>query len=206
MSDCGCQFEAQNKAQRKVLRILFALNAAMFVIGIGAGTLAHSTALVADSLDMFADAAVFGISLYAIGKSPLKKVRAAYLSGIFQTTLASFVLLDVTRRALLGSEPESGWMMGIAALSLVVNLYCMRLMAQHRHEEVHMRASWIFLSNDAIANLGVIVAGLLVGLLNSRFPDLVIGLLIAIVVMRGGVQIIRDARREQIRYRQESAS
>ncbi|CAN1209180.1 Cation transporter [Tumidithrix helvetica PCC 7403] len=91
MSGCDCKFEAKNKAQRKVLRVLFAINAAMFVIGIIAGTLARSTALVADSLDMFADAAVFGISLYVIGKSQAKKIRAAFLSGIFQTTLASFV-------------------------------------------------------------------------------------------------------------------
>lgn len=197
MSDCGCQFEAKNKAQRKVLRILFAANAAMFIVGITAGTLARSTALVADSLDMLADAAVFGISLYVIGKSQAKKIRAAFLSGIFQTILASFVLVDVVKRAILGSEPESSVMMGVALLSLMVNSYCMFLMAKHRHEEVHMRSSWIFLSNDVIANFGVIVAGLLVFLLNSRFPDLIIGFAIAMVVIRGGINIIRDAQREK---------
>lgn len=200
MSDCGCEFEAKNKAQRKVLRILFAINAAMFVIGIIAGTLARSTALVADSLDMFADAAVFGISLYVIGKSQAKKIRAAFLSGIFQTTLASFVLVDVVKRAIFGSEPESSLMMSIALLSLIVNSFCMFLLAKHRHDEVHMRSSWIFLSNDVVANLGVIVAGLLVNLLNSRFPDLIIGFMISIVVIRGGIRIIRDARSEQIKH------
>ncbi|NJL69359.1 MAG: cation transporter [Microcoleus sp. SM1_3_4] len=200
MSDCGCQFEAKNKAQRKILRILFAANAAMFAIGIIAGTMARSTALIADSLDMFADAAVFGISLQAIGKSQAKKIRAAFLSGIFQTTLASFVLIDVVRRSIWGSEPESSLMVGIALLSLIVNSYCMFLMAKHRHEEVHMRSSWIFLSNDVLANLGVIIAGFLVNLLNSRFPDLIIGFIIAIAVMRGGITIIRDARSEQIQH------
>ncbi len=200
MSDCGCEFEAKNKAQRKVLRILFAVNAAMFVIGIIAGTLARSTALVADSLDMFADAVVFGISLYVTGKSQAKKISAAFLSGIFQTTLASFVLVDVVKRAIFGSEPESSLMMSIALLSLIVNSFCMFLMAKHRHEEVHMRSSWTFLSNDVVANLGVIVAGLLVSLLNSRFPDLIIGFMISIVVIRGGIRIIRDARGEQIKH------
>jgi cation diffusion facilitator family transporter len=200
MSDCGCQFEAKNKAQRKILRILFAANAAMFAIGIIAGTMARSTALVADSLDMFADAAVFGISLNAIGKSQAKKISAAFLSGIFQTTLASLVLIDVVRRSIWGSEPESSLMMGIALLSLIVNSYCMFLMSKHRHEEVHMRSSWIFLSNDVLANIGVIIAGFLVNLLNSRFPDLIIGFIIAIAVMRGGISIIRDARSEQIQH------
>jgi Co/Zn/Cd efflux system component len=91
-------------------------------------------------------------------------------------------------------------MMGIALLSLIVNSYCMFLMSKHRHEEVHMRSSWIFLSNDVLANIGVIIAGFLVNLLNSRFPDLIIGFIIAIAVMRGGISIIRDARSEQIQH------
>ncbi len=171
MSDCGCEFEAKNKAQRKVLRILFVVNATMFIIGIVAGVLARSTALVADSLDMFADAAVFGISLYVVGKSQAKKARAAFLSGVFQTTLACFALVEVFRRAILGSDPESSLMMSIALLSLIANSYCMFLMARHRHEEVHMRSSWIFLSNDVIANLGVIIAGLLFSWLNHWMHD-----------------------------------
>ncbi len=202
MADCGCQFEAKNKAQRKVLRILFALNGSMFLIGLISGIIAHSTALIADSLDMFADAAVFGISLYAIGKCQSKKIRAAFLSGIFQITLASLVLVEVVKRLMMGSEPESALMMGIAGLSLIINCYCLFLMAQHRHEEVHLRASWIFLSNDVIANVGVILAGILVNVLNSRFPDLIIGLIIGCVVLRGGIHIIRDARHEKAKLQE----
>jgi Co/Zn/Cd efflux system component len=91
-------------------------------------------------------------------------------------------------------------MMGVALLSLIVNSYCMVLMAKYRHDEVHMRASWIFLSNDVIANLGVIIAGLLVNLLNSHFPDLIIGSMIAIIVMRGGIGIIQNARGERAKH------
>ena len=149
---------------------------------------------------MFADAAVFGISLYVIGKSQVQKIRAAFLSGIFQTTLASFVLIDVFKRAIFGSEPKSGLMMTIALLSLIVNSFCIFLLAKHRHDEVHMRSSWTFLSNDVVVNSGVIVAGLLVHLLNSRFPDLIIGFMISIVVISGGIKIIRDAKSEQIKH------
>ncbi|CAN1209181.1 Cation transporter [Tumidithrix helvetica PCC 7403] len=107
------------------------------------------------------------------------------------------------KRAIFGSEPESSLMMSIALLSLIANSFCMFLMAKHRHDEVHMRSSWTFLSNDVIANLGVVVAGLLVNLLNSRFPDLIIGLIISIVVIRGGIKIVRDARSEQIKHQRE---
>ena len=202
MSDCGCQFEAKNKKQRKVLQILFVINAVMFLIGIVSGIIAHSTALIADSLDMFADAAVFGISLYAIGKSQGKKIRAAFLSGIFQISLASLALVAVVKKTISGSEPDSSLMIAIALLSLIVNSYCLFLMAKHRHEEVHLRASWTFLSNDVIANLGIILAGLLVNILNSRFPDLIIGFIIAFVVMRGAINIIQDAHNEQTKLKQ----
>lgn len=197
MSDCGCNVEAENAAQRKVLRYLLAVNATMFAVEVTTGVLAHSTALVADSLDMFADASVYAISLYAVGKSALRKVRAASLSGIFQITLSLMVLVDVIRRFISGSAPESTLMMGIGFVALIANVFCLWLISKHRHGEVHMRASWIFSKNDVIANLSVIIAGLLVSLFDSRFPDLIIGLAIAVLVLRGGIEIIQETREEK---------
>lgn len=197
MSDCGCHLEAQNTAERKTLRILLLINGTMFVVGILAGILAHSAGLVADSLDMFADASVYALSLYAVGKSAYYKTRAATLSGIFQITLAVMVVVDVVRRFVWGSSPESGWMTGIAFLALIANSYGLYLLSKHRQGEVHMRASWIFTQNDVIANLSVIIAGLLVMFFNSRFPDLIVGLGIASLVVWGGISIIRDAQRDQ---------
>ncbi|MEG4584778.1 cation transporter [Microcoleus sp. MOSTC5] len=172
MSECGCHMEAKNAAERKTLRILLLINGTMFVVGIVAGVLAHSTALVADSLDMFADASVYTMSLYAVGKSAHHKNRAATLSGIFQITLAVMVVVDVIRRFVWGeSSPESGWMMGIAFLALIANSYGLYLLSKHRKGEVHMRASWIFTQNDVIANFSVIVAGLLAGLKQILSPN-----------------------------------
>ncbi|HIK16998.1 MAG TPA: cation transporter [Leptolyngbyaceae cyanobacterium M33_DOE_097] len=197
MADCGCEMEAKNAAERKTLRLLMAVNAAMFLIEITTGLLAHSTALLADALDMLADATVYGISLAAVGGSKQGKARAALMSGTFQITLAILVLVDVIRRFIWGSNPESFWMMGIGAIALLANIYCLLQISKHRRGEVHMRASWIFSRNDVIANLGVIIAGVLVWWLNSRLPDLVIGLLITGLVLRGGIDIIRDATGER---------
>jgi len=199
MSDCGCHMEAKNAAERKTLRILLLINGTMFVVGIVAGVLADSTALVADSLDMFADASVYTMSLYAVGKSAHHKNRAATLSGIFQITLAVMVVVDVIRRFVWGSSPESGWMMAMAFLALIANSYGLYLLSKHRKGEVHMRASWIFTQNDVIANFSVIVAGFLVTLFNSRFPDLIVGLGIASLVVWGGISIIRDTQRDRMR-------
>jgi len=107
--------------------------------------------------------------------------------------LALGVLADVTRRFMLGSEPESIWMMGFGLLALLANVWCLLLIAKHRHGEIHMRASWIFSKNDVIANVGVILGGFLVYLFNSHLPDLLIGFAIALIVIRGGLAIIRDA-------------
>uniref|UniRef100_B8HT61 Cation efflux protein n=1 Tax=Cyanothece sp. (strain PCC 7425 / ATCC 29141) TaxID=395961 RepID=B8HT61_CYAP4 len=194
MSDCGCQVEAHNAAQRRTLRILLAVNGLMFGMEIFTGLLAHSTALIADSLDMLADAIVYGISLAAIQKTALHKAQAALLSGGFQILLAGLVVIDGLRRFLTGSDPEPGWMLGMGLLALAANLYCLSLIARHRRGEVHMRASWIFSRNDVIANVGVIGAGILVQLLQSRLPDLFVGLAIALLVLWGGIQIVQDAQ------------
>jgi Co/Zn/Cd efflux system component len=88
-------------------------------------------------------------------------------------------------------------MIGVGLVALVANVICLSLIAKHRDGEVHMRASWIFSKNDVIANGGVVLAGILVNVLDTRLPDLLIGALIVLIVFRGGVSIINDARHER---------
>jgi len=197
MSGCGCEIEIKNRNQSRVLILLLAINGVMFVAEIIAGIMADSTALIADSLDMLADATVYAIGLYAVGRSLLVKAKAAHLSGIFQIVLGLGVLFDIVRRTVIGSEPESMMMVIVGMVALVANTICLVLIYKHRQGEVHMRASWIFSKNDVIANLGVIAAGLLVAYTDSHWPDLIIGLLIATLVTRGGLHIIKDAKREK---------
>ncbi|MDQ7089455.1 MAG: cation transporter [Methylococcales bacterium] len=197
MSDCSCHLEVKNKAESRVLIILLCINSLMFVVELTLGLLSESTALIADSLDMFADAVVYAIGLYAVGKEALVKINAAKISGMFQILLGLFVLVDITRRLLLGSEPESLLMIYVGMIALVANVICLRLIAKHKSGEVHMRASWVFSKNDVIANIGIIISGLLVYLLDSRFPDLIVGVAIAILVIYGGIHIIKDAYHEK---------
>lgn len=185
---CGCAAAAA-KAEAKTLRWLLAINAAMFVVELVAGWLAQSTGLIADSLDMFADAAVYGLALYAVGHAG-RQLRAARLSGWLQLLLALGVLGEVLRRWLTGSAPEPLPMMGIALLALAANVACMVLLAKHREGGAHMRASWIFSTNDVLANLGVILAGALVAWTGSNLPDLVIGTMIGLLVLNGARRIL----------------
>ena len=155
---CDCHLEAKDNALKRVLILLFAINGAMFIVELIVGLWADSSGVIADSLDMLADALVYGISLYAIGRSAAIKVGAARWSGWFQILLAGGILLDVIRRAILGSEPESLPMLVVSVCALGANAYCLVLLSKHRDGEVHMRASWIFTRSDVIANAGVIVA------------------------------------------------
>ncbi len=197
MSGCDCEVEINNKAQSRVLMILLGINAFMFLVEITLGILSESTALIADSLDMLADATVYAIGLYAVGRPLSAKIRAAHISGIFQIILGASVFVDVFRRFVWGSEPESLFMIAVGTAALVANVICLQLIAKHRDGEVHMRASWIFSKNDVIANLGIIIGGVLVYMLESRYPDLLIGLAISIIVIRGGIDIIKDASNEK---------
>ena len=183
-----------SQAEKRTLRIALAINAAMFLAESIGGYLADSSALLADSLDMFADAAVYAIALYGASQALSGQRKAARLSGWLQLTLAGGALFEVTRRAVVGSEPESGLMMGVATVALAANATCMWLLARHRGGGAHMKASWIFTTNDVIANLGVIIGGVLVRVTASAVPDLVVGAVIAFVVLTGAIRILRIAR------------
>jgi Co/Zn/Cd efflux system component len=196
MSGCGCEVEIKDASQKRVLYWLLGINATMFFVEMTLGILADSTALIADSLDMLADAIVYGIGLYAVGKSILHKANAAQISGYFQLLLGVIILIDITRRLFFGSEPISSLMIGMGFIALIANVACLVIIGNHKNDEVHMRASWIFSANDVIANMGVIIAGVLVVWLDSRVPDLVIGCIVSIVVLRGAWMILKDAKQE----------
>lgn len=181
---------AEDAAEARTLRILLGINAVMFVVEMAWGLIAQSTGLVADSLDMFADAAVYGLALYAVGRAATLKTRAAHIAGWLQMVLALGALAEVIRRALFGSEPESALMMSVGTVALVANVTCLVLIAKKRDRGAHMKASYIFSANDVIANMGVIIAGALVTWTASPYPDLVVGTIIGVIVLNGARRIL----------------
>ena len=197
MTGCGCELDETVELERKTLWALLSINGVMFVVEIIVGWWAESTALIADSLDMFADASVYSIALYAVARSRRLQANAAITSGILQIALGIGVLVEVVRRFLYGSEPVSMLMMGVGSIALIANVSCLILIAKHREGGVHMRASWIFSTNDVIANIGVILSGALVMYYGSNYPDLIIGTVISVIVLRGGFHILREAREER---------
>lgn len=196
---CDCHIEATDASQKGVLRKLLVLNGIMFVTELIVGIVGQSTGVLADSLDMLADALVYAVALYAVGRAPRLKTRAAFLSGGFQVLIALSIAADIIRRAITDSDPSSLLMFVVSIVALAVNTWCLKLISKEKEGEVHMRASYIFSKNDVIANSGVILASIIIYFTGSRWPDLIIGAIITVVVLRGGIHILADAKREKQR-------
>ena len=179
--------------QRKLLWTVLGINFAFFIIEMATGVISKSMGLVADSLDMLADSFVYGISLFAVGGTLIKKKRIAKLAGYFQITLAIIGFLEILRR-FFGNEkvPNFKTMIVVSIFALIANGICLYLMQKSKSkEEAHMKASMIFTSNDVIINLGVLTAGLLVNWSNSGKPDLIIGTIVFVLVIQGAFRILK---------------
>lgn len=188
------QLELQKDTiQKKLLWTVFAINFTFFLVEMATGVISKSMGLVADSLDMLADSFIYGISLIAVGGTIILKNKIAKLAGYFQITLAVIGITEVLRR-FAGVEKLPGFstMIIVSVLALIANSICLNLLLKTKgKEEAHMKASLIFTSNDVIINLGVIAAGFLVNLLNSNKPDLIIGTIVFIIVIRGAIRILK---------------
>lgn len=183
---------ADDSHQREILWWVLGLNFGFFVIEMTTGWISRSMGLIADSLDMLADSIVYALSLFAIGATIARKKKVAKISGYFQMGLALLGFSEVLRRFLSESEtPLFQWMIIISVLAFAGNLISLWLINKANSKEAHMQASAIFTSNDIIVNGGVILAGVLVYWLESKWPDLVVGGIVFGFVMRGAFRILR---------------
>ncbi len=197
---CECsQHTATSEQERHTLRIALFLNGAMFIVGMSAGWWAQSTGLMADALDMLADASAYAIALLAVNRGTFFKVQAARWSGTILLLLGVGILAEVAWKCLHGNEPQGTIMMAFSLLSLLVNVSVLRMLAPFRQGEVHLRATWIFTKVDVIANLGVFVTGTLVYFLNLSWADAAIGLLIGAYVVKESIEILHTAKLEKIK-------
>ena len=187
--------DADQGGERRVLTIALSLNAVMFVVGIIAGVIAKSTGLIADSLDMLADAGAYGIALIAIRRGGLFKARAATVSGVMLLMLGIGVLGEAIYRALLQTSPQTGIMLTVAILSLAVNSTVLYQLGKFRHRAVHMKATWIFTRADVIANVAVIISAVVISLTRLNVLDALVGAGIGLYVCKEAGKILREARK-----------
>ena len=181
--------------ERAGLRIALAINAAFFVAELTFGFLSRSMGLIADGVDMGADASVYALSLAAVGATTTRKNHLARTSGYLQLGLAIIGLIEVVRRAVIDSEPpDTATMITIASLALAGNIATIVVLHRIKTDEAHLQASWIFTANDIKVNALVITAALAVLATDSAFPDLAAGAIIFAIVANGARRIIELSR------------
>ena len=190
--------------QRRTLWIVLGLNVVLTVGFAVTGLLGDSSALIANALDNASDSLVYIISLLALSRSEAWKHGAARTSGVLLLLFAAGVLADAVRRYLSGSEPLGPAMIGMAIVGGAVNALCVWLLNRVRQADVNFRAAQTFSFNDFIANAGIVVAGALVLWTDRAWPDLLVGVAVAGIAVKGGVDILRDVNREAKQEREEA--
>jgi Co/Zn/Cd efflux system component len=181
--------------ERNALLVALIINAGFFVAELTVGVISRSMGLVADALDMGADASVYALSLAAVGTAAARKKQLARASGYLQLGLATIGLLEVIRRLVVETElPDPTSMIVLSALALVGNTVTLIVLHRVRSDEAHLQASWIFTANDIKVNALVIAAALGVALTDSAMPDLFAGAVIFVVVANGARRILRLSR------------
>ncbi|TWO64437.1 cation transporter [Caenimonas sedimenti] len=186
---------SSNAQDRRILWYVLLINLAQSALGMGVGVWASSTALIGAALDNLADASVYAVGIYAVGRSVRAKVMAARLSGWLLIGLSILLVGEVIRRFMGSEAPIGPAMMVMAGLNAAINLYCLRLLKRHKGEDVNFKASAIFTSNDSIVNMAILASGILVLWLGSNVPDLILGIVSALFAANGGREILEHARK-----------
>jgi cation diffusion facilitator family transporter len=181
---------------RKVLILVLAINAVLFIVEAIAGFLAHSTALLADSLDMLGDSLVYGFSLYVLWRSAEWKAMAATLKGAIMAAFGVGVLIEAVHKIVTGGLPVAETMGVIGFVVLLGNGLCFLLLFRHRSDDLNLRSTWLCSRNDIIANLSVLLAAAAVKRFNSGWPDIVVGAAIAALFLQSALTVLRESFEE----------
>lgn len=197
MADCcedkACAIEALKGRQSSTLKAVLGINAVMFIVEFAAGVISGSTALLSDALDNLGDALTYGLSLYAVSKGARSKARVALFKGVLILATGMAILGQVVYRIYVPAVPIFEVMGAISILALAANGTCLALLWKHRREDINMSSVWECSRNDIASNIAVFVAAAGVWLTDSGWPDLLVGLALAILFLRSAVYVLRGA-------------
>lgn len=194
---CGCSsnvpFDGMAKGYKRVLWIVIAINAIMFVIEMAAGQLAGSQALKADALDFLGDTLTYGLSLAVIGASLRVRSTAALLKGASLLLMGLWVFGSTGYQVLVLGTPAAGVMGVIGFLALAANLGSVLLLMGYKDGDANVRSVWLCSRNDAIGNVVVMGAAAAVWFTTSGWPDLIVATIMAALFLSSSFQILRQA-------------
>ena len=191
------KFEGISSRYKRILIIIIAINAIMFLVEISGGYLSESQALQADALDFLADSLTYGLSLWAIAGSVSLRSNIAIAKGLSLAAMGGWVFITTIYKAFTDYTPEAVTMGWIAVAALVANLASVMLLITYKDGDANVRSVWLCSRNDAIGNVAVIVAAIIVAYTHSGIPDLVVALLMSGLFFHSAVQIFRQSIKEK---------
>lgn len=180
-------------AYRRALWIVVVLNVGYGLIELVGGFLADSQALKADAIDFFGDGVITLLGLLAVGWSLAWRARSALIQGLFLGALGLSVLGTTLYRLIVRSQPEAELMGLFGAIALLINVAAAYVLLPHRTGDANVRAVWLFSRNDAIGNLTVVIAAVLVAWSDTPWPDLAAAFMIAALFLQSSWSIVRAA-------------
>ena len=193
----SCEAASPTSARyRRVLWIALVLNALMFVVEIVASQQARSASLLADAVDFLGDAGNYAVSLFALSMGALWRARTAMLKGITMGLFGVVVLARAGWGAFSDFVPHATTMGAIGFLALAVNVSVAVLLYKFREGDANMRSVWLCSRNDAIGNIAVMGAAVLVTLTSSAWPDLAVALVMGLLAILASKTVITQARAE----------
>jgi len=183
---------------RAAVRRVVALNLGYFLVKVSVAAVIGSVALFADSIDVLEDASVNLLILLALGWSAVWRARVG---------LALAAILPVPAIAthwtawgnLLEPVAPALVLLTLAGLgALAVNLACALMLARHRTAGGSLtRAAFLSARNDAAANLGMVLVGLVTAFIwRSAWPNVIVGLAIAALNADAAREVWQAARYE----------
>ena len=181
---------------RRALWIALVVNAAMFVVELGASWRSGSVSLMADSIDFFGDAANYALSLAVVGMALSARAKASLVKAACMGGFGVFVLGKAAWNLGHGVTPEALTMGGIGLLALAANVGVAIILYRFRSGDSNMRSVWICTRNDALGNVAVMVAALGVFGTGSAWPDLAVAAIMGTLALTGAATVLRHARRE----------
>src|SRR5262245_25346406 len=185
-----------NPAFKRVLWIVLAINAVMFLVEMGAGVAAGSASLQADALDFLGDTGNYIVGLAVVGMALRYRAMAALGKGLTMGAFGLWVIGTVVWHALMGTMPEPITMGVIGVVALIANAACAALLYAYREGDANMRSVWICSRNDVLGNLAVLLAALGVFGTGTGWPDLIVATSMAMLAMQGAWIVMQRSRDE----------
>ena len=179
-----------DRTYRCVLWAVLTINAAMFLLEIGAGVAAGSASLQADALDFLGDAANYSISLFVVGLPLRYRAAAALAKGGSMGLFGLWVIAAVVWHALHGTLPNAFTMGAVGAAALIANAASFGLLWAYRGGDANMQSAWICTRNDVLGNLAVLLAAAGVFGTGSGWPDIIVATIMAGLALQGAPLVI----------------